>query len=455
MTERGLPSADVSPVCPFVAFEGERDERADRPDHRHRCYAESEPAPRALAHQEAYCLSSAFPVCPVFQEWARREAARARAAGEAATPSPGSPTAEPPLVAPLVGSPTAPSGPPNGEADEWLAPSRASDDLDGEYDPHRNPRRDWAAPPPWATGGGPGTGASRSGGIPGVGGTHRRSDVPDFLEAAPDEGRGLAGSAADRLAMGASAGTLDTPSSGPDPDLASLVAGSLAAHPGGDRVVDERLADDRAAERALDDEEYSRSATAIPRSTRIGRRPAIGSTRASDRARDRDRLPVHEHVQGVDGPSWERARRYEAYPAIRARAAVSGLPRVAVLAGALAIAALVLFFLPALLGVFGGGDAETSPSPAPSPSVAVESPSIQPSTGPAPAVSTYVIKPGDTLSKVAADFGLTLEQLMEANVQTITNPDLIAVGDEILIPIPPPDEVPGTVLGSPSPSPSP
>ena len=77
MTERGLPSADGSPACPFVAFEDDRDARADRPDHRHRCFAEAAPAPRALAHQEAYCLSSAFPVCPTFQDWARREAAHA------------------------------------------------------------------------------------------------------------------------------------------------------------------------------------------------------------------------------------------------------------------------------------------------------------------------------------------------------------------------------------------
>src|SRR5687768_1013149 len=89
MTDRGLPNADASPACPFVAFEDERDERADRPDHRHRCYAEAEPAPRALAHQAAYCLSSAFPVCPVFQDWARREAAHAR---------PGSTTAAPPAM---------------------------------------------------------------------------------------------------------------------------------------------------------------------------------------------------------------------------------------------------------------------------------------------------------------------------------------------------------------------
>ena len=66
---------DGAPACPFVAFGDDRDGRSTSPDHRHRCFAESPPAPRAVAHQEAYCLSSAFPVCPVFQEWARREAA--------------------------------------------------------------------------------------------------------------------------------------------------------------------------------------------------------------------------------------------------------------------------------------------------------------------------------------------------------------------------------------------
>src|SRR5213596_3758655 len=82
MTERGLPIVEGAPACPFVAFEDDRDERAASPDHRHRCYAEPLPAPRAAAHQEAYCLSSAFPVCPTFQEWARREAARTRTDGD-------------------------------------------------------------------------------------------------------------------------------------------------------------------------------------------------------------------------------------------------------------------------------------------------------------------------------------------------------------------------------------
>ena len=73
---------DGAPACPFVAFGDDRDGRSTSPDHRHRCFAESPPAPRAVAHQEAYCLSSAFPVCPTFQDWAKREAAHARGAAE-------------------------------------------------------------------------------------------------------------------------------------------------------------------------------------------------------------------------------------------------------------------------------------------------------------------------------------------------------------------------------------
>ena len=75
MTE---PTPTGALACPFVAFEDDRDARADVPDHRHRCYAEIRPAPRAIAHQEAFCLSPGFAACPTFQDWARREAARAK-----------------------------------------------------------------------------------------------------------------------------------------------------------------------------------------------------------------------------------------------------------------------------------------------------------------------------------------------------------------------------------------
>ena len=123
MTERTAPDAGTL-ACPFVAFDDDRDERSDQPDHRHRCYAEIRPAPRAIAHQAAFCLSGEFAACPTFQDWARREAARSRDAAAAGA----------------------------------LATAGAADPADDEQ-PERNPHRDWAAPPPWV--GDPGTAGSR------------------------------------------------------------------------------------------------------------------------------------------------------------------------------------------------------------------------------------------------------------------------------------------------------
>ena len=92
-------------ACPFVALESDRDRRSDEPDHRHRCYAEPDPAPRALAHQREYCLAAAFTTCPIFQDWAIRAAA---------TPVP-------------------------------LRPGRMAET-------ERDPEPAWAAPPPWLDG---------------------------------------------------------------------------------------------------------------------------------------------------------------------------------------------------------------------------------------------------------------------------------------------------------------
>src|SRR4051812_34056075 len=183
MTDRGLPSADGSPACPFVALEDDRDARADRPDHRHRCFAEAQPAPRALAHQEAYCLSSAFPVCPTFQDWARREAAAAR-----------------PAPASVVRDDAA-------AASRGTAPvDREPQDL-GSYPgepvtPTRNSgSRDWAAPPPWtgepggssaaALGGAAASGAAAGAGAgagAGSAGTGAAAAAGAMWGSAPDDG---------------------------------------------------------------------------------------------------------------------------------------------------------------------------------------------------------------------------------------------------------------------------
>src|SRR5689334_4597506 len=164
MTERGLPIVDGAPACPFVAFEDDRDERAASPDHRHRCYAEATPAPRALAHQEAYCLSSAFPVCPTFQDWARREAARSR-----------------------------------GQERPQPADSVAAAALP----PQRNPPRNWAEPPPWSSRGGSADPSASSGWPVDDAAAAAGAAGGAAASGGSAAGRGLSGSYADRLASDA------------------------------------------------------------------------------------------------------------------------------------------------------------------------------------------------------------------------------------------------------------
>ena len=464
MTDRGLPGTDGSPACPFVAFVDDRDRRADRPDHRHRCFAEAEPAPRALAHQEAYCLSSAFPVCPVFQEWARREAAHETHVtddtdGGAAVGAAGGAgeTGGEAVDAPPLWGEEPDLEPERPHADRWGAASEEDPDAPLEPRPRRNPPRDWAAPPPWAGGAGGAGGAGASGARQRTGSGDGSDVAAEFLASRSTEGSGLAGSAADRLASGDAISRTDheptdrgiprdaparrepsdvhppmpriatyrdrsdSPAAPADPELAGLVGGG-------------RMAPARSA-RPASDEPHDDGA--LP-DRRPGRRPAVSSTR--DRAaRERDRArEVAERAGPGDGPAWERQRRFEAYPTIKTRAGLSGVtvPRIAVLLGALVVAAVVLFFLPALLGV-GGRDPASSARPSVSAPPATASPA--PTPIPEPTAQTYTIKSGDTLSRIARANGLTLDQLLEANKDTISNPNRIAVGDVIIIPLPPGD----------------
>jgi LysM repeat protein len=424
MTDRGVPATDGSSACPFVAFEDDRDERADRPDHRHRCFAETVPAPRALAHQEAYCLSSAFPVCPTFQEWARREAAHAQPGSTAASEA----DADGGEVAAAAADDEQ-----DQDADDLWSSAR---EVPVEERPRRNPPRDWAAPPPWA-GGAP---AAAAGAV--AAGGRAREDAGD--DAVPEEGRGLAGSAADRLARGVDpdhafigaappARSADDapigPAAPPDPELAGLVG----RRPGS------------RADTADDD--------AVP-PVRAQRRPTVSSTRdrSRERERERERERAAEERAQHDGPSWERRRRYEAYPSIKLRAGltrVPQLPRITVLFAALIVAALLLFLLPSVLNI--GGRVQ-GPGASASPSDAVASASAEPTPVPAPTPQIYTIKPGDALARIARRFGLTLEQLRAAN-PSIKDPNKIRVGDKIVIPTPPPpDEVSASEAPTASPS---
>lgn len=413
MTERGQAGQDGAPACPFVAFGDDRDGRSTSPDHRHRCFAETPPAPRAVAHQEAYCLSSAFPVCPTFQDWARREAAHARGAGERPQTAPtATPTAEPDLYADWA----MPPAPVTGGIDDDPFDEPADEPI------QRNPPRDWAAPPPWASGQPGAGGAGRPVGATTGMGTAASDPGAGDVPARPAEGQGLAGSPADRVAAGEvvavtawSASSAGSAHQAPDEELASLVGGVSSASPSPASSPANASVSSSAPPPPAAQADGS-AADGYPPPTRTGRRPAVSSTRPSGDA--------------VPGPAWERMRHYETYPPIKTRSGMRGLPRAALVAGALGIAALALFMLPALIGIGGGG---SSASASPSASRPVSSASTAPTIAPGPTQLTYVIKKGDTLSKVANKFHVELADLLAANPD-IKDPNKISLGQEIVIP---------------------
>lgn len=428
MSERGLPAGETSaPACPFVAFEDERDERSARPDHRHRCYAELRPAPRALAHQEAFCLSSAFPACPTFQDWARREAARER----------------------QVRAP---------ELDE------AAPDPFGSRPTARRP---WAAPPPWLGDEGDGSdvdedalpAAGRPPGAPAA----RDANAPDFLDRpahrtvekgdrvaprrpeAPDvgrsPGRGLADvdperpwltgwtgdeaqsedSELDRPGRAGRVGPAVEPGS-EEEDVPSWGRGEVSRTP--------RAPESKSIVEGI--------ASGIGGLVNRDRRPKVGDARRSSppvgtpatRASAQARLVPPPRDPAA--PPWERPRRMEAYPTLKTRIGLPSMPPVALGFGALLVAALAVFLIPLLLFRPGGDNAGTSGVPTPSPSVTA-SESTAPTQTPAPSADTYTVKPGDTLSTIAKRLGVTLDELLAANPQ-IKDPNKIGLGDQINIP---------------------
>jgi len=464
VTDRG-GAADVARVCPFVALDDDRDRRLDQPDHRHRCYAESPPAPRAIAHQEAFCLSPSFASCPVFQDWARREAASTTTRGSVpvrplepiAPPQPKA-AAEPPVTSPprptttpedavlaagagaaAGAASTAPPVPPgdvdavpSGPWDAWVADDDA--DREAARDPSDLPRRraqprEWAAPPPWSGGDAAPPPESHESAASG----DRDAVAPPFLadrttraergrdvqrdrfddaEAAgwgdhddrdepwPEERRADPSQSARRVSPGAGA-------------AAAGVAGAGAALTG---VASGR----RAAPPDYEDlDEVDDVSTDRPRRRSI----------AAGRMRDAE-----------DAPPWEPRRRSEAYPALKTPMSLPRLGPLALAVIALAIAALALFFIvPQLLvgspnggggGGGGGGGAATSTPSAGASAAASASPS---SAAPTPLV--YIVKQGDTLSRIAKKFNVTVDEIIAANPE-VTNPDKIGLGVRLTIPTP-------------------
>jgi LysM repeat protein len=458
-------------ACPFVALELDRDRRSDKPDYRHRCFAEPTPAPRSIAHQEAYCLSPNFAACPVFQDWAVRAAARpasAAAPGAAAASGPAMvgaaaadhdesvadveseqvETAPPDAAAAVAAAPVEPV-----EAEPLLPPATAQLPEDAsvttsgaEIAAAAAASTGIAAAPTFATTGwdedaeeahqlaafgtppppidedphyDPPYDAHSSYGEPDAG----YQEPPDLRDAAP----------------AATAGAAAVPAFVPPPAQPTSPTPPV-------RELDADAGHEDAEAAAVPAFLASRSTR--PASSTASANQGAGTNLAPPTAAPttRDQLV----------PSWDLDSRYGAEPPPASESRGGGrldgvLTAVAVIA-ILALGIAAVLFLPGLLngkkpGSTPGGSFPVSSfvaSPAPSlsstlhpsavptvtPSVA---PTVPPSVGPVASPRTYKIKAGDSLAKIANKFGVSVQDLLDANPD-ISNPNNIIVGQIIVIP---------------------
>ena len=86
----------------------------------------------------------------------------------------------------------------------------------------------------------------------------------------------------------------------------------------------------------------------------------------------------------------------------------------------------------AALAIVVSGCVTTLPVPTPAPAV---TPAGDPTPRPKPTAHPYVVRSGDSLSRIARRFDLTVGQLLTANPQ-LTDPNLLQVGQTLVIPPP-------------------
>ncbi|MBN1979732.1 MAG: LysM peptidoglycan-binding domain-containing protein [Anaerolineae bacterium] len=86
-----------------------------------------------------------------------------------------------------------------------------------------------------------------------------------------------------------------------------------------------------------------------------------------------------------------------------------------------------------------GGEPEPAPSTPtptstlmPTANAASSTPTMPPTEPPTPAPLVHVVREGDTLSSIAQAYGVTIPEIIEAN--SLTNPDVLSIGQEIIIP---------------------
>ncbi len=351
--------------------------------------------------------------------------------------------------------------------------------------PQRQRRAEWTAPPPWvAQVGGAGAGAGEAGA---AGAGAARTEPPAFdsdggpIPDVRDTGPGLgawSGSALGSLA-GSGAGPAGTGPAGerrtqpiePTPD-ADREPDFAPAEPAAPAFLAGRASRRPAAEGAMDQPADADLSHDVPRAV-PARRAAVGYTpgdrgrsqvagagRGLDRSAGRgaDRiadLGVGRDVADPAAPAWERPRRFEAYPSLKSGGGgLATLPRPVLYGLIVLVVGIALFAAPFLFRGLTSGNGGVAATPTPTASAssgASAAPSITPV--PSPSATVYTVKAGDTLSRIAAKYGVTVDAIVKANPK-IKDPNKLGLGDEIVIP---PAEAPaitdsGTITSAPSPS---
>ncbi len=449
MVDRSQPLVVMPQACPFVALDGDRDQRLTVPDPMHRCFAEPTPKARSMGHQANFCLTPAFTGCPIFLDWASRVAADvvetlpagAAAAASAAAGSGGAAALSGGAAVPVAGVPTVATSmppasvppvslPPNGPRPVSTPPPSAAGTL-----PPASPTQAWVAesrpPPP-----DPVESASRRTTRVAIDAGPGPAAAPGVLSPDATVAAVAATSSYPVTTPPASAGVPGVPptptapwSMSPDSDASAELAASMART---DLMV--QGDDGQAAE---------------PRASSTPDDEAAGGPPWS---RGRPRVPMDAGAPASLGPQtrpgarpsgpreWEGARRFEAYAA-RAGSRRPGRPVLVAIGGVfVAIALLAVFLLPS---VFHGGAAPTaSPAPAASGATGTPRPRPTPTTPgatpeppptPEPTPGSYKIRRGDTLSSIGRKFNVTVAQLICAN--SIRNPNSLSTGTTLVIPI--------------------
>lgn len=404
MAQRGTLSDAGPSACPFVALELDRDRRSERPDSRHRCYAEPVPAPRTIAHQERFCLSPNFSGCLIFQDWAVRAAARSvplsqgYEGGRRATPEPRAGAAGAAGMA--------------GAAQVSMSPSEsvpAADDPSLAQPASPQPEEAW--PDSMATS--PLVGAAAA--AEGLAAEPVAEQQLAAFDAQPSD-RDAAPSPDEWHA--ASSGTVSPPRAPMDR--------TPIAPPRGNGAIETKDLDEP--------DDAAVPAFLVGRSSRAPRSPK------SDDSGQREDVVPSWAIDGRFGQAGGEPRGDGVFGRVLTIAAV-------VIILALGVAAVVL-----IPGLLSGGPQQTvrpsvlrTASPAASGIAAVPTLTSIPPTTPSPnaeptAVATpepsprlYKVKAGDTLARIARKNGITVSDILAANPR-ISDANDIQVGQFIVIP---------------------